>query len=112
MSDLEKARAGVFLSLLALTLSWLLLSNGNDPQSRAQAVSPIALCASTHGAVCNVPEGAADAVHLGEIVVTASRLPADLGHMVVLASRLPAEPFTKVHLAERDLQGSKPIVVQ
>ena len=30
MSELETARAGVFLSILALTLTWLLVRNGSD----------------------------------------------------------------------------------
>ncbi len=115
MSELEKARAGVFLSLLALTLTWLLLSNSDDLQSSAEPVNPIALCATTHGAVCDVTgEVGSDVVHLGEIVVTASRLPTNLGHMVVSATRLPGEPFAKVQLAnaKRDLKDSKSIVVQ
>lgn len=131
MSDLEKARAGVFLSLLAFTLTWL-LNKGNDSQSRADAVNPIVLCATTHGAVCDVttdagPEQAAslatqtaaDTVHLGEIVVSDSRLPTDLGHMVVSATRLPEEPFAKARLAKmqpatakREREDSQSIVVQ
>jgi len=43
MSELEKARAGVFLSLLALTLSWLLLGNGDEIEPRAEAVNPVLL---------------------------------------------------------------------
>lgn len=127
MSELEKARAGVFLSLLTITLTWLLISNENGVQSSSEVVNPLALCASTHGALCEAPaevgsEGsiavattiAPERVHLGEIVVTAARQPADLGHMVVAATRLPAEPLAKVQLAKakRGSTDTKPIVVQ
>jgi len=127
MSELEKARAGVFLSLLALTLSWLLLGNGDEIEPRAEAVNPVLLCASTHGAVCEAPApvrtdeftAVADATRdgpalIGQIVVSASRLPADLGHLVVVASRLPAEPFAEVQLAKarNDLEDAKTTVVQ
>ena len=127
MSELEKARAGVFLSLLALTLTWLLLSNGDDSQPSAQATNPVLLCASTHGAVCEAPApigpdgftgfagtNGSERVFLGQIIVSASRLPADLGRLVVVASRLPAEPFSSVQLANANLslEEAKTTVVQ
>jgi hypothetical protein len=113
MSELETARAGVFLSLLALTLTWVLLGSDEEIQPSAEPANPLLICASTHGAVCeapaalpgNAPGAVADAADsgaalVGEIAVTASRLPADLGQLVVVASRLPAEPFAKVQLAK------------
>lgn len=127
MSELEKARAGVFLSLLALTLTWLLLSNGDDYPPSAQATNPVLLCASTHGAVCDAPApvgpdgftgiagtNGSEPVFLGQMIVSASRLPADLGHLVVVASRLPAEPFGSVQLAKakRSLEEAETIVVR
>lgn len=100
MSQLEKARAGVFLSILALTLTWLLLSNGDDDQPGAKASNPVLLCASTRGAICEAPDAARnEPAFLSELVVGASRLPADLGHLVVTASRLPDESLAGVRLA-------------
>jgi hypothetical protein len=51
---------------------------------------------------------------LGGMVVSASRLPADLGRLVVVASRLPAESFGEVQLARAngDREHSKTTVVQ
>ena len=121
MSELETARAGVFLSILTLTLTWLLMSNADDARSVAPDQRPLAVCASTHGAICDAVPSASIAAataagfsNLGEIVVTASRLPAPLGRMVVSASRLPAEPFSKVRLADArgGSEGRKAIVVQ
>jgi hypothetical protein len=126
MSELETARAGVFLTLLALTLTWLLLGNGNEVRPRAEVANPLLLCASTHGAVCEaptpVPSDRAAAVGatrdgpvlIGEIVVSASRLPADLGHLYVVASRLPAESFGEVQLARArsGLEDARTTVVQ
>lgn len=119
MSELEKARAGVILSILVLTLTWLTLSNSGGEQEGARAVEPVVLCASTHGAICDVTEdapgqsassagpGLADAADLGEIVVSASRLPAPLGYLVVTASRLPEDPFAKVRLARAKDEDEK-----
>jgi hypothetical protein len=115
MSELEKARAGVFLTLLALTLTWLLLSNGDDHQSNAAATNPVLICASTHGAVCvaPVPTGN-EPPYLGTMVVSASRLPADLGHLVVMASRLPDDSLAGMRLAiaEGKLKDHETTVVQ
>ncbi|HJS22141.1 MAG TPA: hypothetical protein VJ764_05750 [Steroidobacteraceae bacterium] len=105
MSELETARAGVFLSILALTLTWLLLRNGSAGRPEADVARPLAVCASTHGAICEpirINVGTADVAHLGEIEVTAARLPTPLGRLVVVASRLPAEPLSKVRLAETE----------
>jgi len=115
MSELEKARAGVFLSLLAVTLTWLLLSNGDDYRPSAQATNPVLLCASTHGAMCEAPAPTRnEPAYLGEMVVSASRLPADLGHLVVLASRLPDNSFARMRLAiaNGDLEEQETTVVQ
>ena len=116
MSELETARAGVFLSILALTLTWLLLSNGHDVRTEPRATQPLAVCASTHGAICDAPQSTSIApasisglADLDEVVVAASRLPTPLGHMVVSASRLP-DPLAKVRLA--DVEGAKSVVVQ
>lgn len=119
MSELEKVRAGVFLSLLTLTLTWLLIGNGGGAQSRSAGLDPVALCASTHGALCEVPAGGAvasatEGEPLGSLVVTAPRAPADLGHIVVVASPLPEEPLGKVQLAsaKRSSRAAKSIVAQ
>lgn len=120
MSELETARAGVFLSILTLTLTWLLMSNADDARSVAPDQRPLAVCASTHGAICDavpsdsVAATAAGVTSLGEIVVTASRLPAPLGRMVVSASRLPDDPFSKIRVADATdgTEGRKAIVVQ
>lgn len=121
MSELETARAGVFLSILVLTLTWLLMSNANEAGTAARELRPVEVCASTHGAICEaVPSAAITAatatavISLGEIVVTASRLPTPLGRMVVSASRLPSQRFSKVSLADagHEIEGSKSIVVQ
>lgn len=115
MSELEKARAGVFLSLLALTLTWLLLSNGDDYQPSAAATNPVLICASTHGAVCEAPVPTRDGTaYLGELVVSASRLPADLGHLVVVASRLPDDSLARMRLAvaSGELEDKETVVVQ
>jgi hypothetical protein len=115
MSELETARAGVFLSILALTLTWVLFSNSDDTRTAVQAQS-IAVCASTHGAICDappsteIPASSADIAYLGEVVVTASRLPIPLGRLVVSASRLPPDPYSRVRVAEAE--GSRSIVVQ
>jgi hypothetical protein len=109
MSELETARAGVFLSILALTLTWLLLKNGTDVRTAPQVAQPLTVCAATHGAICEVaPLDAtrADGAHLGEIEVTASRLPMPLGRLMVVASRLPEEPLSKVRLAEAESNRS------
>jgi hypothetical protein len=106
MSELETARAGVFLSILALTLTWLLFSNADDARTGARAVQPVAVCASTHGAICDAAPVessvavAADVAYLSEIEVTAARLPAPLGHLLVVATRLPSDSLSKVQLAE------------
>jgi hypothetical protein len=113
MSELETARAGVFLSILALTLTWLLLNNGGDVRTEAQDAQPLTICAATHGAICGLAPAdatAADVAHLGEIEVSAVRLPMPLGRLVVVAARLPSEPLNKVRLAETE--GSRSIVVQ
>jgi hypothetical protein len=113
MSELETARAGVFLSVLALTLTWLLLNNDSNVRTPAQAEQPLAVCAATHGAICEpapVDASQADAAQLGEIVVTAARLPTPLGRLVVVASRIPDGPPGNVRLAERRLAQS--VVVQ
>ncbi len=95
MSELEKARAGVVLSLLTLTLTWLLMSNGDDHQSNTAATNPVLLCASTHGALCEAPVATDQLPHLGSMVVSAPRLPADLGHLVVMASRLSDDSLAR-----------------
>lgn len=116
MSELETARAGVFLSILALTLTWVLFSNSNDARTAVQGSQSIAVCASTHGAICDAPPtseiaaASADIAYLGEVVVTASRLPTPLGRLVVSASRLPADAYSRVRVAEAE--GSRSIVVQ
>jgi hypothetical protein len=112
MSELETARAGVFLSILTLTLTWLLMSNGSDVQTRAPSAEPLAVCAATHGAICEAtpPSASAAVASLGEIVVTASRLPTPLGRLVVVASRLPSDPMSKVRMAEAERLRS--VVVQ
>ena len=113
MSELETARAGVFLSILALTLTWLLFHNDSNVRTPAQAAQPLAVCAATHGAICEparVNESPADVAQLGEIVVTASRLPTPLGRLVVVASRIPDGPLGNVRLAERPVIQS--VVVQ
>ena len=113
MSELETARAGVFLSILALTLTWLLLNNGSDVRTAAQVAQPLTVCAATHAAICEVaPVDAtrADVAHLGEVEVTAARLPMPLGRLVVVASRLPNEPLSKVRLAETE--SNRSVVVQ
>jgi hypothetical protein len=113
MSELETARAGVFLSILALTLTWLLLNNGRDVRTEAQDAQPLTICAATHGAICGLAPAdatAADVAHLGEIEVSAVRLPMPLGRLVVVAARLPDEPLNKVRLAETE--SSRSIVVQ
>lgn len=115
MSELERARAGVFLSLLALTLTWLLLSNGDDYQPGAKAPNPMLLCASTHGAICETPAATRnETAFLSEIVVSASRLPADLGHLVVTASRLPDDSLagTRLVIAEGEREKQQTTVVQ
>ena len=113
MSELETARAGVFLSILALTLTWLLLNNGTAVRSEPQVAQPLTVCAATHGAICEVAPvktTRADAGQLGEIEVSASRLPMPLGRLVVVASRLPNESLNKVRLAEAE--SNRPVVVQ
>ena len=115
MSELETARAGVFLSILALTLTWMLFSNSDHARTRTQDTQAIAICASTHGAICNVAPSTtvaqgSELALLGEVVVTASRLPTPLGRLVVTASRLSSDALSKVRLAETD--GSRSIVVQ
>jgi hypothetical protein len=113
MSELETARAGVFLSILALTLTWLLLYKDSDVRTPAQVAQPLTVCAATHGAICEpaaVNASQADAGQPGEIVVTASRLPTPLGRLVVVASRIPDAPLSDVRLAERPVTQS--IVVQ
>ena len=115
MSELEKARAGVFLSLLTLTLTWLLVSNGGEYQPSAKQANPVLICASTHGAICEAPDAARnEPAFLSELVVSASRLPADLGHLVVTASRLPDESLAGIRLAiaESDLEEHETTVVQ
>jgi hypothetical protein len=113
MSELETARAGVFLSILTLTLTWLLFNNSADVGPAARSAQPLTVCASTHGAICEpapVNASAADVAQLGEIVVTAARLPTPLGRLVVVASRLPNEPLSKVRLVET--ASSQSVVVQ
>lgn len=114
MSELEKARAGVFLSILALTLTWMLLSNGDDHQSNTAATNPVLICASTHGALCDAPVPTDQLPHLGSMVVSAPRLPADLGHLVVMASRLPDDSLAGMRLAiaEGKLKQHETTVVQ
>ena len=110
MSELETARAGVFLSILALTLTWLLVRNGSDVRTETPVAQPLAVCAATHGAICELDATGAGVAQLGEIEVTASRLPTPLGRLVVVASRIPDAPLSGVRLAETE--GHRPIVVQ
>jgi hypothetical protein len=110
MSELEKARAGVFLTLLALTLTWLLLGNGDAVRPRAEVANPLLLCASTHGAVCEAPAPSDRAAAVG-----ATRDgPVLIGEIVVSASRLPAEPFGEVRVARArsGLEDARTTVVQ
>lgn len=97
----------MFLSALVLTLTGLALSNGGSEQAGARTVKPVVLCASN----CDVTKDAAEqspslamasgneVAHLGEMVVSATRLPAPLGHPVVSATRLPQESFPTAPLA-------------
>jgi hypothetical protein len=115
MSELETARAGVFLSILALTLTWALFSNSNVARTASPAAQSLTICASTHGAICEAAPAAqvgaaSDVAFLGEVVVTASRLPTPLGRLVVTASRLSPDEFGRLRLAETE--GSRSIVVQ
>lgn len=116
MSELETARAGVFLSLLALTLTWVLLRNSDTTPTDAQARA-VAVCASTHGAICETPPSSsavaarkADIAYLGEVEVTAARLPTPLGRLVVSASRLSNDPRVRLAEAAAEIEHQSVVV--
>jgi hypothetical protein len=105
MSELEKIRAISFLSILTITIIVLIALQSRSVDPMSPASEALQLCATSKGALCPEPVGAAHASHGAHakrgalIVTTRQRTPSQtrtddataLGEMTVVASRLPAD---------------------
>ena len=85
MSDIEKVRAGSFLSIITLLLVVLVAWQERDTRVAAPARDSIELCAITKGALCH------DATPSAEPVVAGKVAPVELGQMLVVAEPLRPE---------------------
>lgn len=117
MSELRNVRAIISITIPAAALVALSVLPSAD--RRAQFADPLALCATTKGALCDGLEDQksdremirhATAALLGEITVVARRLPAErvastiddasfLGAMTITASRLPSAGLAEARSA-------------
>jgi hypothetical protein len=107
MSELEKIRAISFLSILTITLIVLFALQSRAFAPLSPASEALQLCATSKGALCPEPAGAAHASHgahakRGALIVTTrqptpSQVRTDdatvIGEMTVVAARLPADPL-------------------